>query len=80
MEPKQCPKCNVSFEKEDIYEFFLNKYKDEKKALESASFYGWTKENPLRFSSCIGIYDLEKDRTVQWGCPVCKYVWDKERL
>lgn len=30
------------------------------------------------FSRKIGIYDIRRDRIVQWMCPDCKGVWDRE--
>jgi hypothetical protein len=74
MEPKECPNCNAQFEKDDIYEVFLKKYGDEKKALEVAALYGWTKENPCKFSRVIGVYCYVKDRTTHWKCPDCDFL------
>jgi len=28
-----------------------------------------------RWSRVIGIYDMEKDRTVSWKCPDCSHEW-----
>jgi rubredoxin len=77
MTPKNCPKCGVGFEKEDIFQYFFELTGDEEKALDHASFYGWSKENPQCFSRCIALYNLELDKTTQWQCPDCKYVWDR---
>lgn len=67
-----CPKCNACLDAEDIYAHFLNKYEDEDRALEAASWYGWTKENLCCFSRLIGVYDMNEDRTVYYVCPDCK--------
>ena len=77
MEPKHCPCCNAGFETDDIYEFFLKQKGDETKALESAKMYGWKKESPCSFYRCIGVYDMEKDRTTHWQCPDCKHRWER---
>ena len=29
------------------------------------------------FSRAIGIYDLAKDRTVEWACPDCEVRWPR---
>lgn len=34
--------------------------------------YGWSKENPKRFSRIIGINNSELDRVVMFICPKCK--------
>ena len=72
---KTCPKCKADFEQEDIYEHFLKEYNDPKKALETAEMYGWTKENPQRFSRLIGMYDIGEDNTTHWRCPDCGHTW-----
>ncbi|GGA91549.1 hypothetical protein [Ornithinibacillus halotolerans] len=30
------------------------------------------------FTRKIGMYDLEKDRTMKWKCPDCNWEWDRE--
>ncbi len=74
--PKYCPNCKAELDDIDIYQHFYEQYKDEAKAIESASHYGWTKESPICFSRCIGIYCREQDRTIQRQCPDCDHVWD----
>ena len=71
--PKNCPHCNALLDDGDIYDRFLKEYGgDEEKALETAECYGWSKENPHRFSRAIGYYSLETDRTEFYFCPDCK--------
>lgn len=79
MTPKSCPNCKSNLESQDIYEYYLNEYKDGIKALESASFYGWKPEKPCCFSRCIGIYDMDRDVTSHWQCPDCKHKWERKR-
>ena len=71
--PLKCPHCKESLDDGDIYDTFLVKYGgDEEKALEVAGYYGWTKDNPKRFSKILGIYSLEKDCIEFWQCPFCE--------
>lgn len=71
--PLRCPHCGFDLDDGDIYERLLAEYiGDEAKALESAGYFGWSKENPRRFSKIIGIYSLESDCTESWRCPSCE--------
>lgn len=74
--PKNCPKCNVNLDGEDIYLELLKEYKDEKKALECAELYGWSEANPLTFSRCLGIYCTEEEMVIEWECPDCEHKWE----
>lgn len=69
-----CPKCNANMDGGDILEHFRSQDGNEERAKETASHYGY---EPGRTQWCraIGIYDLDKDRTVQWQCPECDHVW-----
>ena len=29
------------------------------------------------YSKVIGIYSLEKDRTIKWKCPDCNHIWEE---
>ena len=70
--PDFCPHCNSDLRGEDIFESFISHYRDEEKALKAADMYGWTKENPCRFSRAIGLYSINFDRTYAFQCPDCK--------
>lgn len=48
----------------------------EKRADLYASHYGATREAG-QWGREIGIYDLEKDRTVSWQCPDCNHIWPR---
>lgn len=72
-----CPKCKSNLEGGLIYEHFLQEYGDENKALEIAALYGATKTEG-RWGREIGIYCLDRDRTVAYKCPDCDNVWDRE--
>ena len=72
-----CPKCNSNLEGQLIYETFLDQYAgDETKALEAAAMYGATKTEG-RWGRAIGIYSMEKDRTVAYRCPDCGHEWKR---
>lgn len=77
--PDVCPNCQADLEGEDVYEYFLQQYRDEKKALEAAEMYGWTKENPKSFSRIIGLYSDSLDRTIAFMCPDCQHKMERKR-
>lgn len=73
-----CPKCDYNLDGGSIYLTGLRmKDGDEAAALEYAQAYGATKEKG-QWDRQIGIYDMEKDRTVRWQCPKCKHEWKRE--
>jgi len=69
-----CPNCENNLEGDLIYETFLAKYSDEQKAIKTAKMYGATKTEG-RWGREIGIYDMDKDRTVSYRCPDCGHEW-----
>lgn len=69
-----CPNCKADLAGELIYETFLAKYGDEKKALETAAMYGATKTEGRRGRE-IRIYDRERDMTIAYKCPDCNHQW-----
>lgn len=71
-----CPKCNVDFDGELIFETFLRHFGDRQQALETAEAYGAT-ETKGRWGKKIGIYDRGRDRTVAWQCHECNHQWDR---
>lgn len=71
-----CPNCSKSFEGELIYQTFLKKYNDPKKALEVAELYGATEYRGC-WSLKIGNYDFDKDRVISWSCPFCNHTWKR---
>lgn len=80
MRDKNCPKCNIEWEEEQtIYQHFLDKYKDEDKAKETAALYGCTKENPKHFSkNLLGIEILGGcDGVSFWKCTACGQHFDR---
>ena len=74
MHNKECPKCKIPWEeKETIYEFFLNKYKDEEQARESANNYGCTPEKPKHFGKNVIGIEIQGmyDGISYWECQNC---------
>ena len=69
-----CPNCKTDLAGELVYETFLAKYGDEKKALKTAAMYGATKTEG-RWGRQIGLYDRELDRTRAYRCPDCGHEW-----
>jgi|GEM_PF-2161003 len=76
--PKNCPECKNSLEGEDIFLEFLKEYKNEAKALQAAEYFGWSEENPINFSRCIGHYGYNEDFVEEWECPDCHHKWKAE--
>lgn len=79
---KECPECKASWDGGDIYQYFRNssKYSDktDEEIEDIVSSYGWTKENPKRFSKLIGIEVLGRyDGISYWKCPECETIWDR---
>ena len=80
-----CPKCGFLLDGGDIFETFKKMktdgdphYKDktDKEIKEVAAMYGWSKENPKRFSKIIGI-EIGHDEISYWKCPSCKTTWNR---
>ena len=74
--PEDCPHCGKILDGGDVYEKMFSLYRDPERALEEAEQFGWSKENPVRFSKIVGVYNIETDRTEYFICPNCKEVID----
>jgi rubrerythrin len=72
-----CPSCNSNLNGDLIFDTFMNKYNDRQKALETAEMYGAT-ETEGHWGRAIGLYSLEKDRTVIYRCPDCNHQWERQ--
>ena len=72
-----CPSCNTNLDGGSIFESFMEKYNDRAKALEVAEMYGAT-ETKGQWGRAIGLYSLEKDRTVKYRCPDCNHEWERQ--
>ena len=65
-----CQHCRANLDGGDIFEYFLVKYMNRKKALESAKQYGWSETNKLHFNKSIIV---QPDTGEQYDiCPICK--------
>lgn len=71
-----CPSCGVSFNGGSIWETGLKMHGTEEAADEYAAAYGATRTTG-QWGRQIGIYDMEKDRTVQYQCPDCGHTWGR---
>jgi hypothetical protein len=74
-----CPHCKVSFDGELIVDTFIEQGNTREEAIKSASHYaGWEQHGELnRWSNKISIYDIDRDRTVQYKCNTCGEVWKR---
>ena len=68
-----CPHCNTNFDGELIIEFFITKgYTEEEADAIAAQYEGYNQHGQSnRWDRRIGLYDMEKDRTVANRCPDC---------
>lgn len=75
-----CPHCNSDMDGELIVDTFIKQGKIEEEAIKYASNYaGWDQYGiDNRWSRKIGLYDLQKDRTIKYKCPDCNEEWEKE--
>jgi predicted RNA-binding Zn-ribbon protein involved in translation (DUF1610 family) len=53
-----------------------NKQEAERLADKYAEAYGATREKG-QWGRAIGIYDMQKDRTVEYQCPDCEHRWPR---
>lgn len=83
----ECPNCHISWNDGDIstiinrLEVFRNKSSNDLKAIAGA--YGWTPENPTKFSSVITITIGPSEATggtlvTFYQCPKCNQVFDAQ--
>jgi hypothetical protein len=70
--PHECPHCHSNLDGGDIYDKFIELGYGEQRALEAATHFGWTKDNPKRFSRVLGQYDITEDRVMSYSCPFCQ--------
>jgi hypothetical protein len=82
----KCPECNCSWDNGDIFEKLQSirnsgtAYvgKTDEELLKFAAAYGWTPENPTRFSRLIGVEVRGGyDGVSKWRCPECSAEWDR---
>lgn len=70
----RCPNCGVSFDGDLIWQTFKDQGKSDEEADEIAYMYGATRTEG-RWGKQLGIYSVEKDRTMAYKCYDCNYLW-----
>jgi Zn-finger nucleic acid-binding protein len=77
----QCPICNGNWDGGDIAEYLFNRGDNitiEEAEKDAAKYYGWSKDNRLRFRKVIGIeIQGEYDGVSFWQCPHCRSEWNR---
>jgi uncharacterized C2H2 Zn-finger protein len=74
-----CPNCKTSWNKEDIFIYFLKKYINPIKAYRTAMMYGYnifTRRYHFRRLRGIEIRG-EYDGVSYWECPECNMIWQR---
>ena len=71
-----CPSCKANLHGGLIFDTFMEQYKDEAKALETAKCYGATKTEG-HWGREIAIYSMAEDRTMSYHCPDCGHEWKR---
>lgn len=74
--PSECPSCEANLVGGSIWELFFQQTHSEEEADRIAAMYGATRTEG-RWGRAIGLYDMERDRTVAWRCPDCGYEWGR---
>jgi len=76
-----CPKCGFLLDGGDIFKELkkqpCNAGKSDESIKKSAAMYGWSEEDPKRFSNIIGIETCGYDGVSYWKCPSCKTTWNR---
>ena len=72
----KCPHCNTDLNGGFIWDTFFERHGSEEEADRISKMYGASKGNG-KWGRQIGIYDLDKDRTVSWRCPDCTGEWPR---
>ena len=72
-----CPACKADMNGGSIWETMLEKSDgDEAEADRKAEMYGATRTSG-RWGRKIGLYDIGRDRTMQYMCPDCEHIWKR---
>lgn len=69
-----CPACKADLNGGSIWEHFFKETGSEAEADRIAELYGATRTSG-QWGRQIGLYDMDKDRTVAWKCPDCGHEW-----
>lgn len=75
-----CPHCNANLDGDLVISYPLSQGKSMEEALRyAASYSGWNEHGENnRWCRAIGIYSIEKDRTMEYMCPDCQQTWDRK--
>lgn len=75
-----CTHCNADLDGDLVINYPLSQGKSREEALEYAKLYaGWNEHGKAnRWGRAIGLYSLEKDRTMAYRCPDCDGTWERE--
>lgn len=65
-EPDTCPACGANLQGSPIPQEHIDK--------------GCYSPGSTHYSRRIGIYDMERDRTVAWHCPDCGHEWPRDTM
>lgn len=93
LEHGNCPHCGISLDGGSIWETGLVRaYRGEHYSQGSVATNSYVEAYHLadkyaeaygasrtkgRWGRAIGIYDMERDRTVKWRCPDCEGEWER---
>jgi DNA-directed RNA polymerase subunit RPC12/RpoP len=65
-----CQHCGSNLDDGDIFEYFLLKYNDHAKALQTAKLYGWSENNKKHFNRATIVQSETEEQYTE--CPDCK--------
>ena len=74
-----CPHCNADLDGDLVIDSLIKFGYPQNEVIEYAKYYqGYSEYGEFnRFTRKIGIYDVNKDRTIKWRCPDCKKTWGR---
>lgn len=74
-----CPHCNANLNGDLVIDYPLSQGKSREEALAYATSYsGWEEHGEAnRWGRAIGLYSIEKDRTMAYRCPDCGQEWSR---
>jgi len=75
-----CPHCNANLDCDLIINYPLSQGGSMEEALRyAASYSGWNEHGEKnRWSRAIAVYDINKDRIVEYRCPDCSKTWERK--
>ena len=64
-----CRHCNSNLDEGDIFDYFLSKYNDHVKALQTAKLYGWSENKKKHFNRATIVQPETGEQYIE--CPDC---------